>query len=320
MNMLQTPEIGFLVYVAVFLGFLLAFEGLRHLMSREEDSDRAMNRRMKVIKRGISTEDLRLQLIGANASAKDKSLKGRLGRLLRQSGLQIGIGRFLAGAAGLAIAAAFLLRTVMPLQAALAFGLVLGLVVPVVILMAVRAQRLEKLTRQLPDALDLMARGLEVGHPLSVTVGNVASDMSDPIGSEFGLIQDQVNYGEDIAAAFADFADRVDIEDVRYTSVSVGIQHGTGGNLAHVLRVLSKVIRDRAMMRKKIRAISAEGRLSATILSALPFLIIGVIHATSPTFYGDVKDDPLLLYFGAAVLTLIILQAIVLMRMVNFKF
>lgn len=320
MNLLQTPEIGFFVYAAVFLGFLLAFEGLRHLLSREEDSGRELNRRMRATKKGISADDLRLQLIGANASVADKSMSARLSRLLRQSGLQVSVGRFLACAGIFAIVVAFALRVFIPVQAAVGLALLLSMVAPVAILSVVRANRLEKLTRQLPDALDLMARGLEVGHPLSVTVGNVATDMPDPIGSEFGLIQDQVNYGEDIAAAFADFANRVDIEDVRYTSVSVGIQHGTGGNLAHVLRVLSKVIRDRAMMRKKIKAISAEGRLSATILSALPFLIVGVINFTSPSFYGDVKDDPLLLYFGVAVLTLIVLQAIVLMRMVNFKF
>jgi tight adherence protein B len=136
---------------------------------------------------------------------------------------------------------------------------------------------MEKLVAQLPDALDLMARGLKVGHPLNVTVASVATEMSDPIGSEFGLLVDQVSFGTEIADAFADLADRTDLEDTRSLAVSVGIQHGTGGNLARVLNVLAKVIRDRATMRRKITAISAEGRLSAFILSVLPFGIFGSI-------------------------------------------
>jgi tight adherence protein B len=174
--------------------------------------------------------------------------------------------------------------------------------------------------KQLPDALDLMSRGLTVGHPLNVTVNSVAQDMPDPIGSEFGIIQDQVSYGEDIVTAFSDFADRVEIEDASYLAVSVGIQHGTGGNLARVLQVLSKVIRDRATMRQRIHAISAEGRLSAMILTLLPFVIFGSIQMSTPSYYGDVSTDPLFKPFAIAIIGLILAQGIILNRLVNFKF
>jgi tight adherence protein B len=317
---LQTPELNYLVYAALFLGCLIIFEGLRHLLSQGEDQNQAMNRRMRMIQKGAKSDNIVDQLLGAYVSSKDKSLKARLSRLLRQSGVFVSVRKFatlaLLFTAGLFVGALYFL----PPHLAVAFSLLVGPSAPILLLMAVRSKRLVKLSMQLPDALDLMSRGLEVGHPLSVTVGNVATDMADPIGTEFGLIQDQINYGDDIVTAFASFADRVDVEDARYTSVSVGIQNGTGGNLAHVLRVLSKVIRDRAMMKKKIRAISSEGRLSATILSALPFVIMLIINTTSPTFYGDVIDDPILMFAGAAVLTLILLQAVILFRMVNFKF
>ena len=97
-------------------------------------------------------------------------------------------------------------------------------------------------------------------------------------------------------------------------------QHGTGGNLARVLQVLSKVIRDRAMMRKKIRAISAEGRLSALILSGLPFGIFAMISLTTPSYYGEVWDDPLFMPAMVTILILVALQAVILYRMVSFKF
>jgi tight adherence protein B len=188
------------------------------------------------------------------------------------------------------------------------------------VLTGMKQARLKKLTLQLPDALDLMARGLKVGHPVSVTVANVARDMPDPIGSEFGLIQDQISYGDDVATAFRDFGERVGTEDANYLAVSIGIQHGTGGNLARILNVLSQVIRDRHTMRKKIKAISAEGRLSGAILSVLPLIIYGVIELSTPSFYGDVRDDPMFPFFLYAIIGLMATQALILFRLVKFKF
>ena len=144
--------------------------------------------------------------------------------------------------------------------------------------------------------------------------------MADPIGSEFGIIQDQISYGDDIVTAFKDFAIRVDQEDARYLAVSIGIQHGTGGNLGRVLKILSKVIRDRATMRQRIHAISAEGRLSAVILTALPFLIFGSVHASTPSYYSDVSTDPLFMPMAATIVGLVVAQAFILNRLVNFKF
>ena len=165
-----------------------------------------------------------------------------------------------------------------------------------------------------------MARGLKVGHPVAVTVGNVATDLPDPIGSEFGIIQDQINYGDDVATAFQDFAKRVGTEDANYLAVSIGIQHGTGGNLARVLSILSQVIRDRQTMQKKIKAISAEGRLSSLILTVLPVFIYFSIEMSTPSFYGDVRNDPLFPYFASAIVGLTIAQGLILKRLVKFKF
>jgi len=320
MEFLSTPEASFFVYITLFVGFLLIFDGVRQFLSREEDAARIVNRRMKRIKSGATQEKMQQVLLNANSGRRGRGLVARFSRMLRQAGLGIGLYQCFAIAVGLAFGTFLLALQYAPSLAAFAFSMAVGFGLPLVIVSAIRTQRLEKITNQLPEALDLMARGLEVGHPLSVTIGNVATEMSDPIGSEFGLIQDQISYGDEIAVAFSDFAERVDTEDVRYTSVSVSIQHGTGGNLAHVLRVLSTVVRDRLTMRKKIHAISAEGRLSAFILSVLPFAMVGIINFTSPSFYGDVKDDPMFLFFALATLSLIALQAFILVRMVRFKF
>ena len=130
----------------------------------------------------------------------------------------------------------------------------------------------------------------------------------------------KINYGDDVATAFHDFAQRVATEDANYLAVSIGIQHGTGGNLSKILNVLSQVIRDRHTMRKKIKAISAEGRLSGMILTALPIFIYTTIELSSPTFYGDVRGDPIFPLFAAAIGGLVLLQGLILYRLVKFKF
>jgi len=321
--MSQTPEAIFLVYVAIFIGVILAFEGIRQLLDRSENAQEARNRRMRLVKKGASTEEILEDLL--SSSFRDKktrriSLVPDLGRMIRQAGFSFSPlwlipGGIVCGAATWVLAGMYLPpQFVLPLSGAVALFL------PIAFLHGRKGERLKKLNQQLPDALDQMARGLKVGHPLNVTVSSVASDMRDPIGSEFGIIHHQVEYGDEIADAFNDFADRVGLEDARYLAVSVGIQHGTGGNLARILNVLSRTIRDRANMRKKIRAISAEGRLSAVILTAIPFLIFGMIMTTSPSFYSDVWDDPLFMPFALAIGALIALQALILNRLVSFKF
>ncbi|MGO4914754.1 type II secretion system F family protein [Pseudogemmobacter sp. W21_MBD1_M6] len=319
----QSAELRFLIYVAVFIGVLLAFDGLRQFLSRTEDRDQALNRRMRMRKKGVVTEQ------SLNVFLDKREGQGTGGVMayatsfpaqMRQAGLHISARWFILGFGllGAVLFVGLCVRFPVPVAALVAVSAAIG--GPVLVIGNRRRARMAKLTAQLPDALDLMARGLQVGHPLSVTVASVASDMPDPIGSEFGIIQDQVSYGDDIVTAFNDFAERVDIEDARYLAVSVGIQHGTGGNMARILKVLSKVIRDRAVMHKKIHAISSEGRLSAVILTCMPLIIFATITITSPGFYGDVKSDPLFMPIMASIISLIVLQGFILIRMVNFKF
>ena len=143
--------------------------------------------------------------------------------------------------------------------------------------------------------------------------------MADPIATEFGIVFDQVNYGEDLPDAFQEFAERVDLEDVNYLSASIGIQHGTGGDLANVIEVLSRVIRDRIAMRRKIRAISSEGRMSSWFLSALPFIIFGMTSVMSPDYYAGVADDPLFQPMAISIVFLTVMNVLVLKKLVEFR-
>ncbi|MDW4550597.1 type II secretion system F family protein [Defluviimonas sp. D31] len=321
MNSLPQFEASSLAYVGVFLGALLIFEGLRQIITRSESRSEARNRRMRMIAEGASTEDL-LRLLKPRADGwrlNSLPLIGTLPADIRKAGLTIKPGAFLSLCLGATAVFALAASTVISPVTSAGVAVLVCLVLPLLRLRALRNKRMKELTKQLPDALDLMARSLKVGHPLNTSIAAVARDMRDPIASEFGTVVDQVSYGDDLVDAFMDFADRMDIEDVRYLAVSVAIQHGTGGDLARVLSTLSKVIRDRMAMRRRIQAISAEGRLTALFLSALPLVIFVGSSVTNPGYYWDVAGDPLFRPFAVIVVGLTIGNYVAMRRLVNFR-
>jgi tight adherence protein B len=244
---------------------------------------------------------------------------GSLNKDMRKAGMVMKFGQFLFICAFIVVVATTVASQFLGLWQALIVGPIVGLFLPAAFVKQKRNQRTDALIRQLPDALDLLARGLRVGHPLNTSIGAVAEEMADPIGTEFGLIFDQVSYGDDLADAVAEFSERVDLEDVYYLSASVGIQHGTGGDLARVISVLGQVIRSRIAMRRRIQAISAEGRMTAWFLSALPILIYLSTSVTSPSYYAGVADDPLFIPMASAIVGLTVLNFLVLRKLVNFR-
>lgn len=321
MTLAPTSELMTLAYAGIFLGALAAFEGLRQVINRSESNGEARNRRMRMIAKGASTQ----KMLGLLKPTPDKwmlsavPLLGSLPRSLRLAGMTIKPWMFLllCFVATAMIASALSLR--MTHGTAIGAALVLGLALPLRVVTGAGKKRMKKLVQQLPDALDLMSRGLRVGHPLNTTIANVATDMADPIASEFGVMVDQIAYGDDLVSAFSDMANRIDQEDVRYLSVSVAIQHGTGGNLADVLSTLSKVIRDRITMRKRVAAISSEGRLTSNFMSFLPVFIFVAMMFTAPDYYVGVSDDPLFRPVALIVGFLIVANYLIMRKLVNFR-
>ena len=171
----------------------------------------------------------------------------------------------------------------------------------------------------MPDALDIIVRSLHSGHPINSAIAMVAEEMPDPIGSEFGIAVDEITYGLDLRQALENMSLRIDHQDLQYIIISIKIQHGTGGNLAEVLTNVSTVIRRRFHMYRKIKAISAEGRWSAYILSALPFIVLGAITILNPAYYKGVEDDPLFPIFMIGGLVIMIFGIIVMWRLVKIR-
>jgi tight adherence protein B len=185
---------------------------------------------------------------------------------------------------------------------------------------AVRRRRIARFAEQLPDAIDVIVRGMRVGYALSVAFDLVAREMPDPVGTEFGMTADEISFGQDIKTAMENLYRRVGQEDLQFLIVAVNVQTQTGGNLADILLRLSRLIRSRAKVALKIRALSAEGRASAKFLTLMPFILVGIISLVSPAFFAEVRNsqaiEPAVIYAAVSLL----IGNIVMYRMVNFKF
>ena len=154
-----------------------------------------------------------------------------------------------------------------------------------------RRNRLRKIGVQLPDALDLISRALRAGHAFPSALQMVGEELPEPIGGEFRITHDEVNFGVSLQQAMQNLSVRVPSTDLRYFVIAVLIQRETGGNLAEVLNNLSTLIRERLKLLMKVQVLSAEGRLSAWILSILPFALAGVINVINPGFMAVLWTD-----------------------------
>lgn len=321
-QLMETPESLLLVYVGFALAAFLVVSGIFQLVSRAENRAEARTRRLKIMARGATTEEV-LQILKPN---RERGLIERLPffgdvpKMMRQAGIVAPPARFIFVCFALSLAFGTAASIRMPVLQALPAGMVLGVFIPLFVLNTMRNRRMDRLAAQLPDALDLMARGLRVGHPLNTSIAAVAREMPDPIGTEFGIIADQISFGDDLVDAVSEFADRIDLEDVHYLSASIAIQHGTGGDLAKIVDTLAHVMRSRILLRRRVKAISAEGRLTAYFLSAVPFLIFGMNMVTNPDYYWGVRNDPLFIPMMVSIVVLVVLNGVVLNRLVKIRY
>jgi tight adherence protein B len=312
-----------LVYIGAALCGIMVAEAAYLLYAGRHDKRAAVNRRIKLQDSKLSQEQVLIQLRkerGADQSARS-ALLSALRRLHMQSGIVMPLPRFLAFTSFAAIAAGFgaLMMDFAPLMA-LGIVPVLAVVLPIFLLTRARKRRNKLFGLQLPEALELITRSLKAGHPVPVAISMVAREMPDPIGSEFGMVADEVTYGSDLVGALHNMYERVGHEDLPLFVTAVSIQSSTGGNLREILDGLSKVIRDRGKLKRKVRAISTEGRISAYILSAVPVLLAVGLMVLMPEFYGSVWDKAMTWYLlGGAVFWLLVGNAMM-FKMASFKF
>jgi len=180
-------------------------------------------------------------------------------------------------------------------------------------------KRMSLLEEQLPDAVELMVRSLRVGHPFNASIQAVSREISDPLGTEFGVIADEASYGRDVAESLKAFAERMDSQDLRFLAVAVTIQQQSGGNLAEILDGLAKVIRARFKLFRRVKAITAEAKWSGMFLSAFPIGALIMINVIQPHYYDDVKKTAVFIPAALVVLAFLVVNVIFMKIMVNIK-
>ena len=189
----------------------------------------------------------------------------------------------------------------------------------VLYLAVIRRRRIDSFTAQLPDALNIIVRSLRIGHPFVSAIGFAAREMRDPIAAELAITAEEVTFGQDVTTAVVNLHRRVGQDDLLFLVTAVSVQSQTGGNLAEVLGRLATLMRQRSTLQLKVKALSAEGRLSAWFLTAMPFILYGVIRLLSKDYFGELAGSPILvpaLVYGGISL---VVSNFVIYRMVNFK-
>ena len=313
----------YLIYLLVAVSAGLFVEGVYLLFFAGGSYRKNVNRRLKLLKDQPQRENILLQLRrerGLNSGGGYSIAIESFNRLVMQSGLTIGVYKLLLVVAFASITS-FALGMVFRgnLTDAWLITLFFGIALPYLVLRFLRSRRQKAFGAQFPDALDMIVRSLRAGHPTPIALTMVAREMPDPIGSEFGIVVDEITYGADLETALRNLYVRVGQDDLPLFVTAVAIQGSTGGNLGEILENLSGVIRQRFKMRRKIRALAAEGRASALILSSLPIAMFLIIQIVAPDFYASVWDIPMTKHALMAAGTWMGIGNLIMYRLVNFK-
>jgi tight adherence protein B len=322
--MFTSQTLLYAIYVLAAASLILAIEAFYVSASRSRTKTQAVNRRLARLSEDAPAESTLQGLLrerGLSESGDFAFGAIRLNRLYTQSGVTGNPLAFLAVfiGAGMMLGAVMLFFRFSTISAFLTWAFV-TFMLPWLWLRRARARRILAFERQLPNALDMIVRSLRAGHPTSVAIALVAREMPDPLGSEFGIVSDEITFGLSLEQAVRKLSERVGFEGLHLLSVSLSIQAKTGGNLTEILAALSASLRERSKLRLKIRALSSEGRMSAMMLSLFPFVMFAILLIVAPSYYGQIWHSPIVtpvfVLFGLWAL----LGDFIMYRMVNFDY
>lgn len=331
----MTVIIRLLVLLGIFASAFILSQVLLGAAWRKRERIFAINRRLGLIARGDNRENV-LAVLRKNAPMEAPALPAFLAgpykafqRMLFAASVPLRPAQLL-----IAMTAAFIALYALLLLAARVSGFAwsagIGMLLAILAgsvaylmpmaFLNMRAQRRRKrIEDQFPIALDVFVRAIRSGHPIASALEMLTHEMEDPIGSEFGLVADEVAYGAELYDALQAMAERWDNDDMRMFVVSLSVQSETGGNLAEILENLADVIRARAAMYMKVRALSSEGRLTAWILTVLPVLSLVGMFLVNPAFYLQTARDPIFIYGFTGLILLYVVGIVWIRRMIDLK-
>jgi tight adherence protein B len=314
-----------IIYGAVFIGILLLVEALYLIaFGKSIRLGSRMNRRLEMLEKGSSQQEV-LERLRKEVSQHGRSDRIPFYSLLSERAMKakiafspmalVAIMLLLCGVAFTALTA--LTDAALAIRAGLSVAMGVGAVWFWVSNKA--KKRLDLIEEQLPDAIDLIVRALRVGHPFSHALAGAAKEIPDPLGSELGLIADEAAYGRDMGETLMAFAQRMDMQDLRFLAVAVSIQQKSGGNLAEILDGLSKVVRARFKLFRRVRAITAEAKWSGMFLSGFPIVAMLGISVIKPDYYDDVKETALFVPVAIVVFAFLAINVLYMRKMVNIQ-
>jgi tight adherence protein B len=239
---------------------------------------------------------------------------------LAQTGKSWTLKQYLSASGGIgAVVMAALLVKGAPFYLALFGGLLLGAGLPHLVVGFLMKKRVKNFTSNFPDAIELLVRGLKSGLPVGETLGVVAKEIPGPVGEEFKMVTEKIRIGKTMEDALQETADRLGTAEFQFFVITLAIQRETGGNLAETLANLADVLRKRAQMKLKIRAMSSESKASAYIVGSLPFFVFGMVWSVNQKYLAGFFFEPRLMIAGMVGIVWMSIGAFIMAKMVNFE-
>jgi tight adherence protein B len=301
---------------SVFAGPSPAKEGARRLKSvRYRHSENAIDRVEAQLRKAVAARKPKMHQI-----AGSESRIAALGLRLHRTGMGWSIAQYLYASVGIALSVAVIvyLRSGAAVLS-LIVGVLVGAGIPHMVVGYFITKRTAQFTTKFPDAIELLVRGLRSGLPVTETLGIVASEVPGPVGAEFKLVTERIKIGKTMEDALQETADRINTPEFQFFVITLAIQRETGGNLAETLSNLADVLRKRAQMKLKIRAMSSESKASAYIVGSLPFLVFAAIWWINPEYLGGFFTDDRLIVTGLGGMVWMSLGAFIMAKMVSFE-
>ncbi len=316
------------IAVSVFFCVLLTVEGSFMLIKAKWDPEA---RRVKKQLRSLASnreEDqpdaiMRVRTLSSmpwfNRMLGEIRIMARIDRLLVQANAEHNLGAYVLLSAVSGVGAFYLLlHFTKTLLFAIPFAAVTG-VVPFTHIFIRKNRRMKKFEAQLPEALELLARSLRAGHAMVSGLQMVAQEFRDPMGIEIQKTVNSTNLGVSMEAALKSLTERVDCPDLKFLAVSIIIQRESGGNLAEILETIGSLIRARFKLQGRIRALAAEGKLSALILLGIPFVVAFILLLINPDYLRPLVEDPTGKVIVAVALLLMATGIFIMKKMIAIK-
>ena len=315
-------DASFVFYILIFAAVFTMAQAAVGLFTAGR-TRRTVNQRLKVVESGLAVNKVVGELRKQRGLTEDGERRLRLvwlSDLIVRSGIVFKPVRWAVISLGLGLAVG-LLTLVMSHQLFFAAPVGLGVAIfaPLIYLKMKAGKRAKLISQQLPDALDVITRSLEAGHPVPTAIALVGREMVDPIGSEFGMVADEIAFGSTLELAVGHLAERCRHPDIDLFAATIRLQDRSGGNLTGLLKMNAHTVRERLKLRLKIKAASSEGRVSATILTSAPFVVFGLLQLLSPHYYGDVMGDKAIKMGLEGLGTWMFLGNLVMRRMIDMR-